>query len=465
MKKLPHALLALAALSSALAYAQTCAAPLSLPFSFVRDVSADGSTLVGVDSFRAFRWTAASGVQDLGTLSNWSDSQATGVSADGEVVVGASFAGGVAPLFGQHFRWTPSGGMQSLGLPQGAIRLSTYVSADGAVVVGTVGAYSQNDPSLSPRTFRWTSAGIVFLQDHTIAGGVSADGSVVVGDLGDGAFRWTSAGGLEDLGVLGGVSSRVRGVSADGSVLVGYVVDSNNVWSAFRWSAAGGTEDLGTLGGNFSEATDVSADGRVVVGACRDANGEMRAFRWTKDDGMVDLGPDGATGVSADGSVVVGNDGSVGWRLQSSVLGETYCRPTVPNSTGCGGIILANGDPDFGTGPTLDLTATLLPQNTFGLFLTSQTQAIVPNAGGSRGTLCLGGSIGRFVGPGQVMNSGASGSFSMSVDLNAVPASTLTGFTAVQPGETWNFQCWHRDVDANGAPTSNFTDAVAITFQ
>jgi hypothetical protein len=30
------------------------------------------------------------------------------------------------------------------------------------------------------------------------------------------------------------------------------------------------------------------------------------------------------------------------------------------------------------------------------------------------------------------------------------------------PGETWYFQAWHRD--ANPTLTSNFTDAVSITF-
>ena len=29
----------------------------------------------------------------------------------------------------------------------------------------------------------------------------------------------------------------------------------------------------------------------------------------------------------------------------------------------------------------------------------------------------------------------------------------------VQVGETWHFQCWYRDVG-----TSNFTDAVAVSF-
>lgn len=37
------------------------------------------------------------------------------------------------------------------------------------------------------------------------------------------------------------------------------------------------------------------------------------------------------------------------------------------------------------------------------------------------------------------------------------------GFVAVQPGDIWYFQAWHRD--ANPGPTSHFTDAVSVTFQ
>ena len=112
--------------------------------------------------------------------------------------------------------------------------------------------------------------------------------------------------------------------------------------------------------------------------------------------------------------------------------------------------------------PTNDFTlwASLLSQRSFGFFQTSVTQGLTVKPGGSQGNLCLGGSIGRYVGPGQIMNSGSTGSFTLVLDLNAVP--TPTGYVAVQPGDTWNFQAWHRD--ANPGPTSNFTDAVSVTF-
>ena len=132
------------------------------------------------------------------------------------------------------------------------------------------------------------------LGGNIIPHGVSADGSVVVGEahLPSGfwrAFRWTQATGMQDLGTLGGYFSLAYGVSANGSVVVGYAYNAAGQWRAFRWTASGGMQDLGTLGGNSSEAFAVSPDGAVVVGVARNAAGQNRPFRWTASDGMEDL--------------------------------------------------------------------------------------------------------------------------------------------------------------------------------
>jgi hypothetical protein len=108
------------------------------------------------------------------------------------------------------------------------------------------------------------------------------------------------------------------------------------------------------------------------------------------------------------------------------------------------------------------LAAASLPMNSFGFFLTSRMQGFVMNPGGSQGNLCLGGSIGRYVGPGQVQSSGATGGFSLALSLAATPQPT--GFVSVVAGETWNYQAWHRD-SVGGAATSNFTNGVAVDYQ
>ena len=138
-------------------------------------------------------------------------------------------------------------------------------------------------------------------------------------------------------------------------------------------------------------------------------------------------------------------------------LGQNFCGPANLNSTGQPAVISAWGDVDI-TKNLCELTGRQLPQNQFGYFLASETQAFISLPPGSQGNLCLGGNIGRFVT--QVGNSGASGELQIDVDLNNIPVFPPV---AAQPGDTWHFQLWFRD--NNPGPTSNFTDAVSVTFQ
>jgi hypothetical protein len=110
----------------------------------------------------------------------------------------------------------------------------------------------------------------------------------------------------------------------------------------------------------------------------------------------------------------------------------------------------------------VSLAASSLPLNAFGFFLTSRTQGFVANPGGSQGNLCLSGSIGRYVGPGQIQNSGALGRIALSIDLNAQP--TPLGPIAVVAGDTWNFTAWYRD-SVGGVAVSNFADGLELNFQ
>ncbi|MEA5547676.1 formylglycine-generating enzyme family protein, partial [Limnoraphis robusta CCNP1324] len=110
----------------------------------------------------------------------------------------------------------------------------------------------------------------------------------------------------------------------------------------------------------------------------------------------------------------------------------------------------------------LTLVAADLPANQFGLFFTGRTQGFVANPGGSVGNLCMSGSIGRYQGPGQVLDSGAAGRIELAVDLALTPEGA--GFVQVLAGETWNFQAWFRDFGAGGGATSNFSDALEVPF-
>jgi len=57
---------------------------------------------------------------------------------------------------------------------------------------------------------------------------------------------------------------------------------------AFLWTEAGGMRDLGHLGGGTSRATAISDTGQVV-GTSSLIDGSAHAFSWTSSGGMLDL--------------------------------------------------------------------------------------------------------------------------------------------------------------------------------
>ena len=130
------------------------------------------------------------------------------------------------------------------------------------------------------------------------------------------------------------------------------------------------------------------------------------------------------------------------------------------NSTGESAAITAIGSSAIALN-RLDLRCASLPRFVFGYIILSRTQGFTANPAGSQGNLCVSGSVGRFVGPGEVQNSGGSGAIQLTVDLLSLPQPATP--VAAQAGETWNFQAWYRD--SNPLVTSNFTDGVSITIQ
>ena len=155
----------------------------------------------------------------------------------------------------------------------------------------------------------------------------------------------------------------------------------------------------------------------------------------------------------------ISNDTTLG-PISPSTIGTAYCSPAVANSSGASAITSASGSANVGAN-MVTLHCDEMPMNSFGFFLTSTMQGLVNQPGGSQGVLCLGGSIERFVSPGQVQNSGGLGSIEVLIDLTMHP--TPTGLVQVMPGETWNFTAWFRDA-VGGSATSNFADGLEITF-
>jgi probable HAF family extracellular repeat protein len=231
--------------------------------------------------------------------------QAHGISGDGQIVIGGD-------LFNNGWYWSAIGGMVELGGLPGAASDATSVidvSFDGSVIVGS----ALSDTGWKP--VRWTSeGGWVTLGELApgatgSANAVSSDGTIAVGSSDGLPFRWTSGGEMVALSGLSDVSDDVWGLSADGNVAVGHDWPAAE---AYRWTSPGTVDLLGVLpGDDASAAWAVSADGSTVAGTSSTA-GSLRIFRWTQGTGMTNLGmlPGQTecrpTAVSGDGSIVAG---------------------------------------------------------------------------------------------------------------------------------------------------------------
>jgi hypothetical protein len=223
------------------------------------DVSHDGSIVVGNTSVAgqqtAFLWTESAGFTFfLNGLSDASEgSVATKASADGSVIVGFSVGENGA---GGPYRWTAAGGAINLGTlnhPSDII-VPTAVSGDGETVYGTV------DSLNSKQAFRWTAeGGMVGLgQSFDIPSSelpiaatelgeavVGQSTQIAGGDVDTEAFLWTHAYGGESLqGALsdrfgladelqGWVLIRATDISLDGTVIVGDGINPSGVKEAW----------------------------------------------------------------------------------------------------------------------------------------------------------------------------------------------------------------------------------------
>jgi uncharacterized membrane protein len=165
-------------------------------------------TIVG-PNVQALRWTRATGFVELGALASHSaagaSSLANDISADGGTIVGSSQQGGVMgnDLYKDDnliaIKWTEAGGMVALPkLTNQLASVATGVNADGSVIVGeaivpgqTIGTFVVNES----HAVRWTSRNA-----QTVAAWLSANG------VADGTNQYQEA----------------LGVSDDGNVVAGY---------------------------------------------------------------------------------------------------------------------------------------------------------------------------------------------------------------------------------------------------
>jgi uncharacterized membrane protein len=156
-------------------------------------LSADGSTVIGVSSTdfrsggRLVAWTTSGGLAPLSDpLSSDMRFLWANVSRDGSVVAGTLFFEGTGRT--ESFRWTAAGGLQHLGTLPGRANSATFgLSADGSIIVGSSG--SGNLVGADTLAFVWTEAAGMVQLPSTASGpttpeAMNAEASVIVGQSG-----------------------------------------------------------------------------------------------------------------------------------------------------------------------------------------------------------------------------------------------------------------------------------------
>ena len=317
----------------------------------VTGVSGDGETLVGYGS-SAFVWTESGGIVPVPGVERFYD-----LSADGSTAVGFQEADQAGITIPAPVRWTAAGGIEPLGTLGGSSGFALGVSGDGSVVVGR-----SEDASGATHAFRWTVPdGMQALPDVSvpypggIAYGVSSDGTRSVGFVTDESSNtipvyWDGDGasGPQILPTFpGGPTPPVRDpvdgfrpfgsaydVSSDGTYIVGTVLSSTDA-TMFRWSEATGSVEIPNLPGSDVYTARISGDGQTLVGS--DGLGTLI---WTEETGSLDLklvletlGVD-TTGWYLETAEDISDDGLtiVGWSVDSFLVGANVgsWRVTLP---------------------------------------------------------------------------------------------------------------------------------------
>ncbi len=297
----------------------------------------------------------------------------------------------------------------------GAFEAPVELFGGARPILSLVQANFSQDPSAAPDDFAWVNRGAGQIEFATGPGPLNYQ--VQQG----GAIPATAASTL----TAGDIDHRPgsdliaieRGASASVAL---YSWGGNGSFSRTSFSAPG----LGTV--SFTQTTDVDGDGDqdlLLVDS-------YRTIKWLSN-------------------------------TINDLVTTSYCGPAVPNSVGRSAQLAAYGQ-DGPTGEDFILFASGMPTGSTTLFLASPQAGYQGSVVGSVGALCLGGSIGRFIGAGQVQISQGDGYSSLEVNRNAIPQPT--GFATATAGSVWKFQAWYRDTQA-GQVVSNFTDGLAIGFQ
>ncbi|WP_267401543.1 MULTISPECIES: T9SS type A sorting domain-containing protein [unclassified Chryseobacterium] len=249
------------------------------------------------------------------------------VMASGNFNVGSVSDNGVVSMHtsaGGIYKWDAVNGFMQIGNIANGYPAAgkTVVSNDGTKIASSTTNSATNFNEISTydiSTSTWTTRGglVPTGWDGSVSStwGMSQGGEIIVG-LGwltasnAHAVKWTSEGGIEDLGsIVPNRSSRANAVNSNGNVIVGWQDEDNGSRRGAKW--VNGVESFITdnNGEYVGEAGDVSADGNTIIGASL-----PEPYVWNSATGLTYIShPNssaffrgGATGISADGKTVIG---------------------------------------------------------------------------------------------------------------------------------------------------------------
>jgi probable HAF family extracellular repeat protein len=208
-----------------------------------------GGTVVGSsffngrldERFHAVRWSPAGAISDLGTF--FGSSGATSINDAGQIAGGVGFEGGNA----RAFFWTAARGMMDIGSLGSGQSTPADMNAYGQIV-----GESPLVNGGEPHAFSWRP-GRHMIDLGTLGGNRSRaidvnDGGQVVGASTtasgqERAFIWNGGGRIADLGTLAGRDTVPRQINNHG-VAVGNSLLGNGKRHAFSWTRTRGMVDL-----------------------------------------------------------------------------------------------------------------------------------------------------------------------------------------------------------------------------
>jgi probable HAF family extracellular repeat protein len=293
-----------------------------------------GSSQLASGATHAFRWSAASGMIDLGTLPGDVESQAVAIldSAmpdDGQIL---GFSGGSG-------RWTPvvwssSGASRALPIP-----LLPNATFGRPTAFNTLGQVVGWDVTNMQHAWVWSASTGKYDLTANVPGGspegaataIMPSGLVLLTTRAKSCnatfecwrtYQWTASNGYLTLGTPdddGEVAVAGLGANESGTV-VGWFARSSVGTTAYRWSPAAGFSLLPHYSGDgfrTGYATAVNAAGTIVGAESDPATGRYVATAWPTTGGISRLSPDDP---SSSVAVAINGMGSIaGWVATSEI--------------------------------------------------------------------------------------------------------------------------------------------------